>query len=152
MGQLVSLNSRSSWISIFQILQNINEKIIITIEWTQDDENINIKFKKDASSNKLILHWGIIYQFPPGNWYHPRISNLPVKTKKFDNYALDTEFVKDENGEKIELNFYKKEGIGLSFVFYEPFYNIWYNNNRKDFQILFNKPGQNQIENKMTRC
>ena len=53
--------------------------------------------------------------------------------------------------QEIEFIFHKQEGIGITFCFYEPIdsYKKWYNNNKKDFQIKFNKEEQNQIERKM---
>ena len=139
--------------NIVNTISTIEEahKIIVIIECIQNKEKINIKFKKDDTF-KLILHWGIYKEFPIKKWYHPHKLNIPLKTIKYDKYALDTEFIKDEKREEIEFNFYNQEGMGLSFCFYEPFhsYKKWYNNNNKDFQIKFNKEEeQNQIENKM---
>ena len=143
---LDTINKKSS------LIADIEEahQIIVIIECIQNKEKINIKFKKDDTF-KLILHWGIYKDFPIKKWYHSNKLNFPLKTIKFDDYALDTEFIKDENREEIEFNFYKPEGIGLSFCFYEPFkyYKNWYNNNRKDFQIKFNKEEKIQTESKM---
>ena len=135
--------------SLLSIIKNPHQFIVI-IECIQNKEKINIKFKKDDTF-KLILHWGIYKDFPIKKWYHPNKLNFPLKTIKYDNDALDTEFIKDEKSEEIEFNFYKPEGIGLSFCFYEPikYYKNWYNNNRKDFQIKFNKEEKIQIESKM---
>ena len=122
-------------------------KILVNISWEHDEENINIKFMKNADDIKLILHWGIFKKIPILEWHHPKKANFPLKTKKYDPAALETEFIKDKDKEKIELTLNKDEGLGLSFVFYNPTQNIWFNNERKDFQIFFN--GEETIKSNM---
>ena len=122
-------------------------KILVNISWEHDEENINIKFMKNADDIKLILHWGIFKKIPILEWHHPKKVNFPLKTKEYDPAALETEFIKDKDKEKIELTLNKDEGLGLSFVFYNPTQNIWFNNERKDFQIFFN--GEETIKSNM---
>ena len=122
-------------------------KILVNISWEHDEENINIKFMKNADDIKLILHWGIFKKIPILEWHHPKRANFPLKTKEYDPAALETEFIKDKDKEKIELTLNKDEGLGLSFVFYNPTQNIWFNNERKDFQIFFN--GEETIKSNM---
>ena len=122
-------------------------KILVNISWEHDEENINIKFMKNADDIKLILHWGIFKKIPILEWHHPKKANFPLKTKEYDPAALETEFIKDKDKEKIELTLNKDEGLGLSFVFYNPTQNIWFNNERKDFQIFFN--GEETIKSNM---
>ena len=124
-----------------------NRKILVNISWEHDEENINIKFMKNADDIKLILHWGIFKKIPILEWHHPKKANFPLKTKEYDPAALETEFIKDKDKEKIELTLNKDEGLGLSFVFYNPTQNIWFNNERKDFQIFFN--GEETIKSNM---
>lgn len=99
-------------------------KILVNISWEHDEENINIKFMKNADDIKLILHWGIFKKIPILEWHHPKKANFPLKTKEYDSAALETEFIKDKDKEKIELTLNKDEGLGLSFVFYNPTQNI----------------------------
>ena len=122
-------------------------KILVNISWEHDEENINIKFMKNADDIKLILHWGIFKKIPILEWHHPKRANFPLKTKEYDPAALETEFIKDKDKEKIELTLNKDEGLGLSFVFYNSTQNIWFNNERKDFQIFFN--GEETIKSNM---
>ena len=122
-------------------------KILVNISWEHDEENINIKFMKNADDIKLILHWGIFKKIPILEWHRPKKANFPLKTKEYDPAALETEFIKDKDKEKIELTLNKDEGLGLSFVFYNPTQNIWFNNERKDFQIFFN--GEETIKSNM---
>ena len=123
------------------------QKILVNISWEHDEENINIKFMKNADDIKLILHWGIFKKIPILEWHHPKKANFPLKTKEYDSAALETEFIKDKDKEKIELTLNKDEGLGLSFVFYNQTHNIWFNNERKDFQIFFN--GEETIKSNM---
>ena len=122
-------------------------KILVNISWEHDEENINIKFMKNADDIKLILHWGIFKKIPILEWHHPKKANFPLKTKEYDPAALETECIKDKDKEKIELTLNKDEGLGLSFVFYNSTQNIWFNNERKDFQIFFN--GEETIKSNM---
>ena len=63
--------------------------------------------------------------------------NFPEKTKEFDAFALETDFVEDEKEKKIELKINKSDAKGVSFVFYNPESGKWYNNYDNDFQIQF---------------
>ena len=128
-------------------MSEADDKILIKISWEHDEENINIKFMKERRDIKLIVHWGIFKEFPIQEWYHPKNINLPKGTMEYDSHALQTEFNKDKDNEIIKFTLNKKEGIGLTFVFYEPINKIWYNNNSKDFQIFFNS--QEKIRNSM---
>ena len=105
--------------------------------WSQDKDNINILFKKSIPSGRLILHWGIYKNYPINEWHHPNKENYPKATKEFDGYALETEFIEEGEESKIELNLRKNDFKGLSFVFYNPNQDVWYNNCQKDFQIQF---------------
>ena len=95
--------------------------------------NIYIAFKKNDFSTRLVLHWGVFKKYPIDKWCHPNKDNYPLQTKEYDNCSLDTEFVDGA----IQLNLPKNEGQGISFVFYNPDNNQWYNNNLNDFQIKF---------------
>jgi len=130
-----------------EMLYKVNEEV--KISWEKINENINIKFMKKVGGLKLILHWGIFKKYPITEWNRPKISCLPLKTYKYkyDSAALETEFITDKDMETIEMNLNKNEGMGLSFVFYRPFGDVWYNNKEKDFQIFFN--GQENIKYNM---
>ena len=129
------------------MLYKVNEEV--KISWEKINENIKIKFMKKVGGLKLILHWGIFKKYPITEWNRPKISCLPLKTYKYkyDSAALETEFITDKDMETIEMNLNKNEGMGLSFVFYRPFGDVWYNNEEKDFQIFFN--GQENIKYNM---
>jgi hypothetical protein len=62
-----------------------------------------------------------------------------LKTKEFDSFALETEFIDEGEESKIEFKLPKNEaqGMGISFVFYDPINNIWYNNDYKDYQVEY---------------
>ena len=115
---------------------NLND-IEVSATYTEDQNNMNIVFKKTTSSPNLILHWGLYDQYPINKWYHPNKESYPKNTKEFDDYALETGFVDDEKESTIELELPKNDAKGISFVFYNPNINQWYNNNLKDFQIRF---------------
>lgn len=36
--------------------------------------------------------------------------------------------------------------MGISFVFYDPIFNKWYNNNKKDYQISFKRGNLNEMK------
>ena len=56
-------------------------KILVNISWEHDEENINIKFMKNADDIKLILHWGIFKKIPILEWHHPKKSKFSSKNK-----------------------------------------------------------------------
>ncbi len=106
----------------------------------ENKENMNIIFHKDSSTPRLILHWGIFKDYPIKEWYHPSTDKYPMNTKEYDGWALDTEFVNEDNEDresKIEIEIPKNSGLGISFAFYNPDSQKWHNNNSKDFQINF---------------
>jgi len=103
----------------------------------EDKDNMNIVFKKSSSSPNLILHWGLIKEYPANEWHHPNKENYPRYTKEFDEFALQTEFDGDGKESTIELELPKNDDKGISFVFYNPDNQEWYNNNWRDFQIFF---------------
>ena len=87
-------------------------------------------------SPELILHWGLFKEYPINGWHHPSKENYPRKTKEFDAFALQTEFEFDYDDREhlaIELELPKNNAKGISFVFYNPNNNEWYNNNWRDF-------------------
>ena len=101
--------------------------------WSEKDGNININFNKNAFPGNLVLHWGLFKDYPITCWNHPDKENYPSNTKEFDGFALQTEF----SGENMNINLPKNGYKGISFVFYNPDSDVWYNNKRKDFQIEF---------------
>ena len=115
---------------------NLND-IEVSATYTEDQNNMNIVFKKSTSSPNLILHWGLYDNYPINEWRHPNKESYPKNTKEFDAFALQTGFVDDGKESTIELELPKNEAKGISFVFYNPNINEWYNNNWKDFQIRF---------------
>ena len=115
---------------------NLNDTEI-SATCTEDQNNMNIVFKKSTSSPNLILHWGLYDNYPINEWRHPNKESYPKNTKEFDAFALQTGFVDDGKESTIELELPKNEAKGISFVFYNPNINEWYNNNLKDFQIRF---------------
>ena len=115
---------------------NVNDTEV-SATYTEDKNNMNIIFKKSSSSPNLILHWGLYDQYPINAWHHPNRESYPKNTKEFDAFALQTRFVDDGKESTIELELPKNEAKGISFVFYNPNINQWYNNNSKDFQIRF---------------
>ena len=112
--------------------------IEVSATYYEDKDNMNIVFKKSSSSPNLILHWGLIKEYPANGWHHPDKENYPRNTKEFDAFALQTEFADDEKESTIELELPKNDAKGISFVFYNPVTNEWHNNNWRDFQIFFN--------------
>ena len=113
------------------------DDIEVNAAWSEDKDNINVIFKKNDPAKRLILHWGVYKQYPINEWHHPNKEDYPKETKEFDDFALETEFVGDGNESKIELKLPKNDAKGLSFVFYDPYMNVWYNNCLKDYQIQF---------------
>ena len=113
-----------------------NEVVIL---YSKDKDDYNIIFKQKSSSDKLILHWGIYKNSPITEWYHPNKENYPLKTREFDSFALETEFIDEGEESKIEFKLPKNnaQGMGISFVFYDPINNIWYNNDNKDYQVEY---------------
>lgn len=114
--------------------------IEISTIYTEDKDNINIYFQKSCFSPELILHWGLFKEYPINGWHHPSKENYPRKTKEFDAFPLHSEFEFDYDDREhlaIELELPKKDTKGISFVFYNPNMNEWYNNNWRDFQIFF---------------
>ena len=111
----------------------------VVILYSKDKDDYNIIFKQKSSSEKLILHWGIYNNCPITEWHHPNKENYPLKTKEFDSFALQTEFIDEGEESKIEFKLPKKDaqGMGISFVFYDPINNIWYNNDNKDYQVEY---------------
>jgi hypothetical protein len=111
----------------------------VVILYSKDKDDYNIIFKQKSSSEKLILHWGIYNNCPITEWHHPNKENYPLKTKEFDSFALQTEFIDEGEESKIEFKLPKKnaQGMGISFVFYDPINNIWYNNDNKDYQVEY---------------
>ena len=109
----------------------------ILATYYEDKDNMNIVFKKSSSSPNLILHWGLIKEYPANEWHHPNKENYPRYTKEFDEFALQTEFDGDGKESTIELELPKNDDKGISFVFYNPDNQEWYNNNWRDFQIFF---------------
>ena len=111
----------------------------VVILYSKDKDEYNIIFKQKSSSEKLILHWGIYNNCPITEWHHPNKENYPLKTKEFDSFALQTEFIDEGEESKIEFKLPKKnaQGMGISFVFYDPINNIWYNNDNKDYQVEY---------------
>ena len=109
----------------------------VSANWIGDEENIHIAFKKNTISSRLILHLGLYKNYPIDKWFHPSRESYPRETKEFDDFALDTEFVDDGKESAIKLSLPKNAGQGISFVFYDPVDNTWYNNNLNDFQIQF---------------
>ena len=111
----------------------------VVILYSKDKDDYNIIFKQKSSSEKLILHWGIYNNCPITEWHHPNKENYPLKTKEFDSFALQTEFIDEVEESKIEFKLPKKnaQGMGISFVFYDPVNNIWYNNDNKDYQVEY---------------
>ena len=111
----------------------------VVILYSKDKDDYNIIFKQKSSSEKLILHWGIYNNCPITEWHHPNKENYPLKTKEFDSFALQTEFIDEGEESKIEFKLPKNEaqGMGISFVFYDPINNIWYNNDNKDYQVEY---------------
>ena len=111
----------------------------VVILYSKDKDDYNIIFKQKSSSEKLILHWGIYNNCPITEWHHPNKENYPLKTKEFDSFALQTEFIDEGEESKIEFKLPKKDaqGMGISFVFYDPVNNIWYNNDNKDYQVEY---------------
>ena len=104
---------------------------------SENKNNVDIIFKKDKYSERLILHWGIYKKVPIKDWFLPDKENYPRETKEYDNFALDTEFIDDGNESVIEFNLPKNDALGISFVFHKPNGDKWYNNYGKDFQIKF---------------
>ena len=118
--------------------ENYNfDGINVSAFYFEDKDNMNIIFHKDASTPKLILHWGIYKNYPIQQWYLPRKENYPRNSKEFEGSALDTEFVEEGNESIIQLEIPKKDAQGISFVFHNLNNNAWYNNNWKDYQIKF---------------
>ena len=111
----------------------------VDILYSKDEDDYNITFKQKSPSKKLILHWGIYKNSPITEWHHPNKENYPLKTKEFDSFALETEFIDEGEESKIEFKLPKNEaqGMGISFVFYDPINNIWYNNDYKDYQVEY---------------
>ena len=111
----------------------------VVILYSKDKDDYNIIFKQKSSSEKLILHWGIYNNCPITEWHHPNKENYPLKTKEFDSFALQTEFIDEGEESKIEFKLPKNDaqGMGISFVFYDPINNIWYNNDNKDYQVEY---------------
>ena len=108
----------------------------VSAEWSDEKESVKLVFRTN-SSDKLLLHWGLYKNEPINCWYHPAKENFPEKTKEYDAFALETDFVEDEKEKKIELKINKSDAKGLSFVFYNPESGKWYNNYDNDFQIQF---------------
>ena len=108
----------------------------VSAEWSDEKESVKLVFRTN-SSDKLLLHWGLYKNEPINCWYHPAKENFPEKTKEFDAFALETDFVEDEKEKKIELKINKSDAKGVSFVFYNPESGKWYNNYDNDFQIQF---------------
>ena len=111
----------------------------VDILYSKNKDDYNITFKQKSPSEKLILHWGIYKNSPITEWHHPNKENYPLKTKEFDSFALETEFIDEGEESKIEFKLPKNEaqGMGISFVFYDPINNIWYNNDNKDYQVEY---------------
>ena len=111
----------------------------VDILYSKDEDDYNIIFKQKSPSKKLILHWGIYKNSPITEWHHPNKENYPLKTKEFDSFALETEFIEEGEESKIEFKLPKNnaQGMGISFVFYDPINDIWYNNDNKDYQVEY---------------
>ena len=111
----------------------------VDILYSKDEDDYNITFKQKSPSKKLILHWGIYNNSPITEWHHPNKENYPLKTKEFDSFALETEFIEEGEESKIEFKLPKNnaQGMGISFVFYDPINDIWYNNDNKDYQVEY---------------
>jgi hypothetical protein len=143
------MNQNQNGGKIVELAQNEeNEKVKFTQKFncdgteveaicSENKNNIDIIFRKDKYSERLVLHWGIYKNVPIKEWFHPDRENYPRETKEFDNFALDTEFIDDGNESAIEFNLPKNDALGISFVFHKPNGNVWYNNSGNDFQIKF---------------
>ena len=121
----------------------VENDLKVSIEYREIDKYILDVIFKTTKEQNLILHWGICKN---KNWFHPRKEWLPPNSRIYDEFSIDTPFMinKEKNNEKIiHIHITKGKGHskidGLSFVFYNPNINKWYNNSHQDYQIKFNQ-------------
>ncbi len=119
----------------------VEKDLKVKVEYREIDRNTLEVFFKTNKDENLILHWGVSKN---KNWYHPKNGFIPPNSRKFDQYSIDTQFIinnKNTNEKIIHLNVKKGQGHsridGLSFVFYNPYINKWYNNYNQDYLIKF---------------
>ena len=76
-------------------------------EESEEEEIVNLEFST-LHNKTLILHWGVFKEMSPNEWNHIQKENYPEKTKEFDNNALQTEFIKEDNFTNEEIENLKK--------------------------------------------
>ena len=125
------------------------KKFIIKVKWClsyneKSEENINVKLSTIYPGSQII-HWGIFTSNSPKTWSIPPKEYYPKFTNENINKALETKFenFKDKQERIISIilpkQLNKNENVEvIYFVVYDPIKNLWYNNFKRNFTILFN--------------
>ena len=110
---------------------------------SEDGEIINVKFSTTSPGSKIV-HWGLYKSISPKIWILPPKSSYPNFTKEVNNKALETKFPNSQVNGQREISFVlprKMDGGyigGIYFAIYDPIKNLWYNNFKKNFNLVFN--------------
>ena len=110
---------------------------------SEDGEIINVKFFTTSPGSKVV-HWGLYKANSPKIWILPPKSSYPNFTKEVNNKALETKFPNSQVNGQREISFVlprKMDGGyigGIYFAIYDPIKNLWYNNFKKNFNLVFN--------------
>lgn len=76
-----------------------------------------VKVTLTSTNNDIILHWGLAKNSK--SWTAPDKENYPSGTKSFDNKAVQTKFIEEEDVARIVINI-PSNYSGINFVVYDP--------------------------------
>jgi len=109
---------------------------------SEDGEIINVKFSTTSPGSKVV-HWGLYKANSPKIWILPPKSSYPNFTKEVNNKALETKFPNSQVNGQREISIVLPRKIdgefigGIYFAIYDPIKNLWYNNFKKNFNLVF---------------
>ena len=109
---------------------------------SEDGEIINVKFSTTSPGSKIV-HWGLYKSISPKIWILPPKSSYPNFTKEVNNKALETKFPNSQVNGQREISVILPRKLdggyigGIYFAIYDPIKNLWYNNFKKNFNLVF---------------
>ena len=109
---------------------------------SEEGKVINVKFSTTSPGSKIV-HWGLYKSISPKIWILPPKSSYPNFTKEVNNKALETKFPNSQVNGQREISFVLPRKLddgyigGIYFAIYDPIKNLWYNNFKKNFNLVF---------------
>ncbi|UCH81050.1 MAG: hypothetical protein JSW20_00165 [Nitrospiraceae bacterium] len=119
---------------LFKESYEIDDEGVLSVSVTIENDSFQVFFVTDIQG-KLLLHWGGAFK-NPFEWILPPEKVIPRGTTVYDDGAVQTEFVLQDNTNRLKLEFNEKDApLGIHFVLTFSDESRWLNNRGKNIHI-----------------